>query len=919
MKRTSIILIVLLIGHFLLPAQQAYFIDGYHGGIYGHLPGWQTRFMVDKLRQFPAWKINLELEPESWDSIAERDPEAYHEFAKIFEDQSSRGRVEYINPTYGQSYLYNISGESIIRQFSEGMAKLKHHFPQAVFTTYSSEEPCFTSALPQILKSFGFIYASLKNPETCWGGYTRAYGGELVNWIGPDGSSLVTVPRYEVESLKPGSTWETIACNNSVSYIQRSFQYGILHPVGMCLQDAGWTLGPDRNGPWIRPAYDSLPAYMKALARNGLTSPGQPGDDINNPYMQTAFETWRGYIENRSIRHAAVNWHFTQEDVLVSLEWGGQILQRIAQQVRAAENKIITAEKMASLAAVFGGRSWPGSSLQEAWRTLLLSQHHDCWIVPYNPVADRPGDAMTWAAKVAQWTAHTTRICDSIINRSLSAWSRPSLPAAGLRQISIRLFNTNARTRIGVTTVKLPAGWKGAVVRNSQNKVVAGQLGSGSGTTGEDQERTWVFQAKIPGLGYADYLLEQRDAPDPVAGSEPPGIPRRNAASVYLRDDQKYQLQTDLYTLIIDPAHGGAIISLIARKLHGLEFVNPKSPVLFGELRGNFYQEGGFHSSTESPAQITVLENGPVRLKLEIRGKIAGTGFTEMLTVAEGQSIIDMDLSIDWKHNTGLGRSPESLAGHPREKSFYNDSFKLQARFPLNLKDQRVYRNAPYDVFRSRMSHTFFDRWDSIKNVVLLNWVDVEDHGGQAGMALFTDHTTSYSHGAGYPLGLTLQYAGTGIFWHNYELNGPSQIHYALLPHGGKWDQAGIWSASCNWNEPMVSLVGPPAPGVFPNSQAIPAASRSLLELNQADWEVSAIYLTGQDLCVRLFNAEGSQGIHRIYPGFSADGALLIALDGHVLKRLELKKDKRGKTYTELRIPRFGIRTLRFLQARGRW
>ena len=53
------------------------------------------------------------------------------------------------------------------------------------FSAYSSEEPCFTSALPGILKSFGFKYAVLKNPNTCWGGYTRAFGGELVDWIGP--------------------------------------------------------------------------------------------------------------------------------------------------------------------------------------------------------------------------------------------------------------------------------------------------------------------------------------------------------------------------------------------------------------------------------------------------------------------------------------------------------------------------------------------------------------------------------------------------------------------------------------------------------------------------------------------------------------------------------------------------------------
>ena len=149
-------------------AQEAFFVDGFHGGVYGHYPvEWYTQFMVDQLRANPDWRIGLELEPETWDTVAVRTPEAYRLFREIVND----GRLaEYTNPSYAQSYLYPIAGESIIRQFQYGMRKLKHHFPDAVFTTYASEEPCFTSCLPQILSQLGFRYAVLKCPDTCWGG-----------------------------------------------------------------------------------------------------------------------------------------------------------------------------------------------------------------------------------------------------------------------------------------------------------------------------------------------------------------------------------------------------------------------------------------------------------------------------------------------------------------------------------------------------------------------------------------------------------------------------------------------------------------------------------------------------------------------------------------------------------------------------
>lgn len=123
MKKKLIALLVVLI---LIPcwvsAQQAYFIDGYHGGIYGHYPVGQTAFIALKLRQNPDWRVNLEIEPESWDVVKQRDPEGYAAFKRLFKDQSvETGRIEYVNPTYAQSYFFGTSGESTIRQFEYGM------------------------------------------------------------------------------------------------------------------------------------------------------------------------------------------------------------------------------------------------------------------------------------------------------------------------------------------------------------------------------------------------------------------------------------------------------------------------------------------------------------------------------------------------------------------------------------------------------------------------------------------------------------------------------------------------------------------------------------------------------------------------------------------------------------------------------
>ncbi|HCN82847.1 MAG TPA: glycosyl hydrolase, partial [Sphingobacteriaceae bacterium] len=414
---------------------KAYFIDGYHGGIWGHYPEWNTRFMADQLQKNPNWKINLEIEPETWAVAKEKDEKAYNDFRALFADQSiANRRIEYVSPAYGQSYLYNISGESIIRQFSYGIETVKQHFPSAVFTTYSSEEPCFTSALPQILKSFGYKYASLKNPNTCWGGYVRAFGGELVNWVGPDGTKLVTVPRYAVEDLKPKSTWETIANANSPAYINAAFKYGIEHPVGMTLQDAGWKQGP----------------YL---------------GDGSKAYQPTEYKTWTDYIDNSSIKVPKEDWKFSQEDVLTSLVWGSQILQRIAQQVRVSENKLVSSEKLAAMATVYKNAVWPKASFDQGWTRLLLSQHHDCWIVPYN---GRPGD--TWADKVVGWTGITNKNTDSI---ALQSTAKLSAGIVSQDKKYIRVFNTLGAKRSELVKLDIPADWgQNIKITDSKNREV---------------------------------------------------------------------------------------------------------------------------------------------------------------------------------------------------------------------------------------------------------------------------------------------------------------------------------------------------------------------------------------------------------------------------------------------------------------
>lgn len=819
----------------LLPAVPAaqppvYFVDGYHGGIYGHYPvEWKTRFIVDEIEAHPEWRIGLEIEPETWDSVALRTPADYRRLQRIAADP----RVEFTNPTYAQPYCYNISGESIIRQFAYGIRKIRSHFPDVEFVTYAVEEPCFTSCLPQILRGFGFRYASLKCPNTCWGGYTAPYGGELVRWTGPDGSSVVASPRHACEELQPGSVWQTRAWGNESEYLDACLRHGIAHPVGMCYQDAGW-----RYGPWL-----------------GV------GDTVRN---RSIYVTWREYFEQIARDVTPEEYRMPQEDVRASLVWGSQVMQRIGRGVRSAENRIVAAEKMGAMARIANGFAPDQAQIDEAWRTLMLAQHHDSWIVPYNGLNGQG----TWADHIARWTAATVAHGDSLAEAAAASFATERTDGA----LRIRLFNTLGTPRRESLAIDLPEGFgPGAELRDAAGRSVACAVDGGR----------LHFTANLPAFGYTTYTV------------------RPARATRTRKADSRPVLENDMYRIEFDPDRGGVITHLVAKHLGSRDLVDAASDYALGELRGYFYDEGRFRSSAESPAQIERITDNEWMQRLRIRGTIASHPFTLVVTLRQGDRKIDFDLTIDWRGNVGIGAYRQKGAFASNRRAFYDGRYKLNCYLPVALYAPELNKEAPFDVCTSTLESTAFRSWDSIRHDILLHWADLSERDG-AGVALLTDHTTSYTYGGGMPLCLTVQYSGEGLWSRDHKIDGPTRLSFALAPHAGQWDEADVAGESYRWNEPVICHVG----------SRIPAASASLLDLAGTGYSLSAAYAEGDAIVVRLFNDAGDAGPQPLRLGFVPAAIEETDLAGNRLSTVALRTTGQGAEAT-VSLPRFGLKTLR--------
>ena len=828
---------MLIIAGYPLCAQQAWFADGYHGGIYGHYPMWQAKFMVDQLRENPGWSINLEIEPETWDSIHVKDAVHFAAFQKYYAEEGRHGRIEFVNPTWAQPYCYNISGESIIRQFAYGIAKTSAYFPLATFQTYAVEEPCFTSSLPQILKGFGFKYAVLRNPNTCWGGYTSAFGKDLVNWVGPDGTSLPAVPRYAIEGLSEESTWQTDSWTNSPQFIAACQQDGIQYPVGMCFQDAGWD-----GGPW------------------------------RNEYQPTAYTTWTDYMEMIDGKVVADEWQFTQEDIKPGLVWGAQVVQKIAQEVRISENRLVAAEKMAALDYLYNHRAWPATDFAEAWRTLMLAQHHDCWIVPYN---GEPGD--TWADNVTRWTRSSNRIADEKIS---------SLFGTTEEAVYVRVYNTQGTTRRENTSVILPDVMKGNsfVVMDAKGCVIPSQLSSD-----EKGNKLLHFVATVPAMGYATFEVKHDHTPLPTEG-----------AAAYLADGS-LKIETDYYRVLFDRSKGGAIASLIDKTKGGQELVQRGR--ILNNLKGFFYREGQYHEGAERQASLSVLEDGPLFTTVKVENQIAGSEYHQLVTFHKNHPRIDFMLHIDWDGQPGMGAYDQSrnYRATDRNKAFYNDKYKLHLEFPLEGVGDRLFKNAPFDVTESVLENTLFSSWDSLKHNVILNWVDLTDRAGKKGVALFTDHTTSYLQHEELPLGLTVQYTGKALWGRNYRLHGPTEIRYALLPHSGDWEKGMVQQESNSWNEPLIAR--------FTNKPV--SMDKSLMEIIGKHMELSSVVVEDDALIVRFYNSSSDNKSQTILLNCAVDSIEQIDLKGDKIADVTYTKRKSNQLSIEISIPQFGFQTLK--------
>ncbi|MEZ4500911.1 MAG: hypothetical protein R2839_12755 [Thermomicrobiales bacterium] len=310
---------------------------------YDVLPG-SVRDMLAFCRATGA-RGNINFDAVGYEKMAAQAPDALAELKTAI----AEGTIEVAGGSYAQPYGLFHGGESNIRQRLFGaraVRRLLGVWPK----TFWEEEFDFFPQLPQILTSMGFRYASLFFQ---WTWHTPDVPRETtpaVWWEGHNGSRILTATRNALNLHQ----WPEDFAGLLESDAPRSM------PAAGIQQWLELMPSPD----WMCRSELMIPPMAKLMADSRF--------EIRPVTLPDYLEAARSYAEVR---------RYTLDDVFHGLSLGknGDLLRKLS---AAVEHSVLDAESVSTLTG-FLGRPYPQWDvypvweLDEAWRELMIAQHHD--------------------------------------------------------------------------------------------------------------------------------------------------------------------------------------------------------------------------------------------------------------------------------------------------------------------------------------------------------------------------------------------------------------------------------------------------------------------------------------------------------------------------------------------------------------
>ncbi len=641
------------------------------------------------------------------------------------------------------------SPESIIRHILYGNNFFRAEFGKESVDFMLPDCFGFPSSLPTI-----FAHCGLKGFSTqklTWG---SAIGipFDIGVWEGPDGSEIVSVLNPGRYDIGPRSQLDTYKI-----FINRINDYGKKHGVFAFYRyfgvgDIGGALHPNHV----------------AIIDKSVGNPGSEIDVVVGASDQLFRDITPEQIEKLP--------RYKGEILLTEHSAGTLTSQAYMKRWnRKNEQLADAAERAAVTAAWLGGAAYPRDKLTKAWELVLLSQMHDTLPGTCLP----PAYELAWNDEILALNSFAAALKDSAgaVIRGLDTRAQGT---------AVVVYNALARARQDPVeaTVMFPAGAPEKVqVYGPDNRETPSQI-----LDRTKDSVTVLFLADVQPVSFSVFDVRAAGGASDVS-TDLSVEERRLENAVYrvtLNDDGDV-------SSIVDKRHGNR--ELLASPVQ-LQFLR-ESPKEYPAWNMFWYDRQHPHIGiVEGPAEISIVENGPVRVSIQVKRKARNSVFIQEVRLSAGTAgeRVEFKDTIDWQ-STGVS---------------------LKAAFPFTVENPYATYNWGVGTIQRDNNHP--KRFEAPSH----EWFDLSAKNNEYGVSILEDCKFGSDKPDDRTLRLTLLFTPE-IPLHEHPKMGQHEQYsqdwgrhdmlYALYGHAGDWREANtVWHAR-RINQPLAAFQAPPREG----------------------------------------------------------------------------------------------------------
>lgn len=454
-------------------------------------------------------------------------------------------------------------------------------------------------------------------------------------------------------------------------------------------------------------------------------------------------------------------------DLLLTEHSAGSISSETYMKRWNRHNELLAdAAERASVAAEWlGARPYPLDRLNRAWTLVMGGQFHD--ILPGTSIPE--AYEYSWNDEVLA----LNQFAGVLTSATEAVAAGLNTQAKGTAIVVYNPLNVE-REDVVEATVAFAGGPPAAVrVIGPDGREVPAQLARGNGNA------TVLFIARVPSVGFAVYDVQ------PAKESLTTTTSTLNVTDSSL-ENSRYRIRVDAngdLASVFDKALDKELLAGPARL--ALQTERPRDwPAWNMDWRD---QQKPPRAYVSGPARFRIIENGPVRVALEIEREAEGSRVVQTIRLSAGDAgnRVEFSNAIDWRTSAAA----------------------LKATFPLAAANPLATYNQDIGTIERGNNHP------TKYEVPSHQWFDLTDKSGEFGVTVLSDCKYGSDKPGDNTLRLTLLYTpglgeGNGRDYADQTTQdwGHHEFIYGLASHKGDWRQGQTdWQAQ-RLNQPLVAF-----------------------------------------------------------------------------------------------------------------